>query len=96
MENDENNVRMTLLAESFPSMRNAPGIDPFNPDKLDRWASVGGASHGEKLTARFLLAVWNPGHEWAAGPFDLMEALRAWDSNHHRAFLDWAARPWWP
>ena len=87
--------RMTRLAEAFRSLRGAPGVRPFDPERLDRWAA-GLASHGEAVTVRFLLSVWDPSHEWAAGRFDLMEALRVWDESHHETFLQWAADPWWP
>ena len=87
--------RMTELAWSFPSLCRAPGIDPFAVEHLDRWAA-GVASHGEAVSARFVLAVWSPDEAWASGPFDLMEALRVWDRPHREAFLQWAADPWWP
>jgi hypothetical protein len=95
MDSDELGERMTALAEHFPSMRGAPGIDPWTPHELNRWA-VGQASHGERHTARFLLAVWDPGTDWEAGGFDVLEALRVWDLAHRAAFLECAADPWWP
>jgi hypothetical protein len=72
-----------------------PGIDPWTPHELNRWAA-GPASGGERRTARFLFAVWDPATDWEAGPFDVLEALRVWDLSHREAFLDWAADPWWP
>jgi hypothetical protein len=84
------------LARSFPSMRALyDGNRPWDAIKLDEWAA-GSPSHGEIVTAQFLLAVWNPDHEWKSGRFDLMEALSIWDSSHHEAFLEWAKAPWWP
>src|SRR5262249_44533918 len=71
------------------------GIHPFDADEFNRWAQ-GPVSHGERVTARFLLAVWDPVIEWEAGKFDLMEALRIWDPPHREAFLAWASDPWWP
>src|SRR4051794_33787856 len=87
--------RMTELARSFPCLANAPGVDPFRPEDLDRWAA-GPASSGERVTARFVLAVWSPAAEWAAGKFDVMEALRIWPPSHAEPFLRWARDPWWP
>lgn len=87
--------RMTELARSFPSLRHAPGVDPFDVEPLDCWAA-GKASHGEALAARFVLAVWSPEEAWEAGRFDVMEALRVWDLPHREAFLKWASDPWWP
>ncbi len=94
MDNDELGERMTGLARGFPAMRGAPGIDPWRPGELDRWAA-GPASHGERHAARFLLAVWDPSTAWEAGRFDAMEALRVWDPAHRAAYLAWADDPWW-
>lgn len=89
----ENRVR--LLAQTFPSLWNAPGVRPWNAVTVDEWASSGGPSHGELCTARFILSVWNPDEQWQCGRFDIMEALRVWDMSHRKAFLDWAVDPWW-
>lgn len=95
MNDDELRDRMTGLARGFPSMRCAPGIDPWDPAALNYWAS-GPASHGERHAARFLLSVWDTSTDWEAGKFDVLEALRAWDLPHRAAFLEWASDPWWP
>jgi hypothetical protein len=29
-------------------------------------------------------------------PFNVVQALAAWDSDHERAFCDWAELPFWP
>lgn len=88
--------RIRRLAYSFPSLRKFyGGVQPWNANTLNDWAS-GAVSHGEAVSARFLLAVWDPNHPWTAGHFDVMEALRVWDFEHHKAFLDWASDPWWP
>jgi hypothetical protein len=70
-------------------------VEPFEPEELNRWAA-GPASHGERVTACFILAVWDPTIEWEAGRFDVMEALRVWSPSHRQPFLEWAADPWWP
>lgn len=88
-------VRMRLFAQEFSCLWNAPGIRPWKPLVLDEWAASGVPSHGELCTARFVLSVWNPDEEWKSGRFDLMEALRCWDAQHHQAFLSWASNPWW-
>lgn len=95
MDPAEIDRKMTRFAETFPCVRKADGIEPWNSLALDRWAQ-GPISHAERVTARFLLAVWDPGGQWKSEPFDLMEALRIWDAAHHQAFLKWAADPWWP
>lgn len=98
MSNDSaNHPEETIdrLAQCFPCLRIAPGVDPWDANLLDEWAVSGEPSHGEKCSAQFVLAVWKPNHEWQSGKFDLMEALRNWDNESHWAFLAWAANPWW-
>lgn len=88
--------RMAELARTFPTLASVPGAAPFVPEVLDRWAAEGQAGRGALWAARFLLQLWNQDHEWAAGPFDIVRALAAWDASHRAAFLAWAAAPWWP
>lgn len=95
MDPTETAARMTELAETFPCLRNAPGVSPWEPGELNRWAT-GPASHGERVTAQFLLAVWNATVDWEAGRFDLMDALNVWPPSHREPFLEWASDPWWP
>ena len=45
----------------------------WDANTLDRWAAETPVSHGELLTARFLLAVWDPGNDWRCGRFDVMD-----------------------
>ena len=87
--------RMTELAETFPCLRHAPGVSPWGPAELNRWAA-GPASHGERVSAQCLLAVWDRAVDWEAGRFDLMEALNVWGPSHREPFLRWASDPWWP
>ena len=70
------------------------GANPFDAELLD--SNSKGASHGEKLSIAFLLNVWNPGHDWKTGKFDVMDALGTWDEAQRNAFCDWARKPWWP
>ena len=95
MDPDRLADQMTDLARGFPSMRGAPGVEPWDPGELNRWAA-GPASSGERHAARFLLSVWDPATGWEAGRFDVLEALRIWDVTDRAAFLEWAADPWWP
>ena len=89
-------TKMSLLTRTFPSVAMAAGVEPWAANLLDQWAAETPVSHGELLTARFLLAVWDPAMLWRCGPFELMEALRVWDDRHRAAFLTWARDPWWP
>jgi hypothetical protein len=88
-------LRIRLLAQSFPGLWNAPGVLPWNAQALDEWAASGKPSHGERCAAQLVLAVWNPDERWKSGRFDVMDALSVWDRPHRKAFLTWAAAPWW-
>jgi hypothetical protein len=40
----DNRAKMTSLASQFPVLKNAPGVNPWDSERLDEWAS-GGVSH---------------------------------------------------
>lgn len=80
------------LAESFPSLRGNPYVRAWDPKALDEWAA-GLASTGEKLSAQFVLAVWNQFEEWKCGRFDVLDAYARWDEKHWDAFRAWACDP---
>jgi hypothetical protein len=94
-EKETSTPRIEKLAAAFPSLRPAPGASPWDPLRLDAWAATSDPSDGERISAQFILAVWNPDEEWRSGRFDLMEAFAGWDQRHHAAFLGWAIAPWW-
>jgi hypothetical protein len=97
---------MTELAKLFPTMRNVPGIDPWNVEQLIAWLNSGAPTSGSWNAAMFLLGVWNPSTKWnkegvkmrkgASGKFDLFRAMSCWDEEHIAAFLEWANNPFWP
>jgi hypothetical protein len=41
MTDDEARQKMTELARSFPCLRNAWGVSPFETEELNRWAASG-------------------------------------------------------
>lgn len=92
-------AKMSKLAQSFPSLVNAPGVSPWDQHKLDAWAAEP-ISHGERCTAQFILSVWGQTSiqdcPWKCGPFDFFEAFRVWDDAHRAAFTAWTREPWWP
>ena len=88
-------ARMAAFAVTFPSMRYASGVEPWDAVELDAWGN-GPCSHGKRVTAQFLLNVWDPSTDWKCGRFDLMEALNVWPPSHREPFLRWASDPWWP
>jgi hypothetical protein len=85
---------MQALANQFPVLENAPGINDWNPEKLDEWAA-GKASSGERHAAAFVLRVWNYYNDWKVGQFDVMAALSTWDEENRRPFVEWARKPYW-
>jgi hypothetical protein len=89
--------RMSRLAESFPCMRGGrvAGVRPWSATTL---ATASGLSHGEHCVVQFLLSVWNPSPlaEWKCGRFDVQDALGVWSGEYLKAFVAWAAKPWWP
>lgn len=87
---------IVALAHTFPTLRPARGLEPWDPEELERWACGPVPGSGALHAARFVLAVWNSNAPWACGGFDAVRALAAWDGAHQAAFAAWAARPWWP
>lgn len=94
-EGGEATGRLKALAHTFPSLWDAPGISPWDPHALDEWASDVGLPPVPSFSAQFVLAVCDPWLAWDSGPFDLMEAMAAWDAEHRAAFLEWVRNPWW-
>jgi hypothetical protein len=87
--------KIQQLVNAFPTLRNAGGIEPWNPHEFDGWACGGAAGDGAKHAARFVLAVWDNAGGWRCGQFDVVEAFSVWDPTHRSAFLAWANDPWW-
>lgn len=85
--------RLSTLALTFPTLRHAEGVRPWNPELLDEWAAVRGG--GARHSAAFVLGVWNDAGGWQCGRFDAISALASWDSEHRSAFVTWATQPWW-
>jgi hypothetical protein len=91
--------RMSELAERFPTLRGKPGVRPWNQTVFGEWLKGPGPGSGSTHAGLFVLAVWNghgPHEAWELGHFDVVKAFGAWDDEHRRAFLTWAAEPWCP
>jgi hypothetical protein len=82
--------KMSALAKSFPTLEDAPGVEPWDPAGLNRWASGPAPSSGARHAARFVLSVWNWNNR-----FDVHSAIRVWDDRHVAAFAAWALKPWY-
>ena len=101
---------MTRLASSFPTLRSAPGVSPWDADKFLTYAVSGVLCHGEVLAAKFVLGVWNYSADWEKvarekklikpdeqfSRFDLFEATNVWDQEHINAALAWIELPFFP
>jgi hypothetical protein len=88
-------ANMTILARLFPMLANAPGIDPWEPRKLDKWAKTAWDEAGQHA-ARFCLMVFNSHTKWKSGKFDMHAAWTKWDKNHREAAMAWLTHPFYP
>ena len=102
--------RMRRLCASFPTLRGAPGTDPWDALRLVEWLCTSGAvTTGSRFAGQFVLQVWNPTTDWGAQakvslgltevalpPFNVVLALAHWDDDHEGAFRAWAELPFWP
>ena len=89
-------AQMSRLALQFPTLRQAPGVQPWQPQQLERWACGPAPSSAAAHAARFMLAVWDNRRQWRCGAFDLIDAIRIWDETHAAAMQAWVSKPWLP
>ncbi len=100
---------MTRLAHLFPSMKDAPGVEPWDVDRFLGWACdarsdvTGVGFH----VVRFLLQVWGCRTSWRdvatsqgldgshLEPFNVVQACATWDEAHRLAFLSWVEVPFY-
>lgn len=89
-------LRMQQLVSSFLTLREAPGAVPWDPERLDTWATdEAEPESGGQHAARFVLSVWS-GRKWRCGTFELAKAWAIWDADHRAACMAWLNSPWWP
>jgi hypothetical protein len=86
---------MTILAESFPSLREAMNGRPFDPQWMEAHVEES-ADAGSRASAKFVLDVWNAHQPTRQARFDLIEAMRVWDNDHRNAFDEWVNGPVYP
>ncbi len=80
------------LALAFPALKEAEGISPWSPNKLDIWATEEATEPAAVAAAQFLLALWNCNCRWQCGSFDMFRALERWDLYHRWGFLESVGR----
>jgi len=85
------NPAFTELANMFPSLRGAPGVDPFDEILFEQWRETE-ISLQAKHAARLVQSVW----ENMPQAFNLTEAFRDWDDEHREAYVAWFQRPLMP
>lgn len=107
-----NNVeQMRRLCIGFPSLRDAPGTDPFDAETLLDWALGPVSTSGSWHAVLFCLQVWNSTTDWCAAaktwgllkknakrfaPFNFVRAFQTWDDEHRAAFMAYAELPFNP
>lgn len=67
-------ARMTDLAVTFPTLRGANGVNPWDADELAQWLRGPVPGSGAKHAACFVLSVWNP-HQFRVNSNQVREAL---------------------
>jgi len=85
---------MTVLAQSFPSLEGAQGVDPWDPIRFEAWATDEETDDNVVWAAGFVLSVWEGEDDdflW-----DLQRALNDWGHSDREAFIAWCREPWWP
>lgn len=85
-------IQFIHLAMRFPTLFDADGISPWNPQRLDAWAAEQADDPAAVAAAQFVLALWNRNCQWECGAFDLLTAFENWDLPHRLGFLEWASR----
>ncbi len=83
-------LRFMNHAVRFPSLAEADGVWPWNPVRLDDWATEIGRDKKALHAARFMLQRWNSGFSWECGRFEARIAIQCWDNCHRHVFLDLA------
>jgi hypothetical protein len=87
----EPNSAVAELGRLFPSLRDAPGLEPFDESRFEEWMKSE-ASPIAVHAARFVLSVW----ENEPNFFNIVEAFRDWDDEHRDAYVAWFRRPLMP
>ena len=100
---------MAALAQSFPTLRGADGVEPWDVDRFLSWLCGPAPSHGALHAGRFVLGVWNRTTDWCEATrglgleggellsrLDLVDAVGTWDDEHRAACWRWMEGPFWP
>jgi hypothetical protein len=78
--------RLPSLGRRFPCLKNAAGLDPFDPAAFHAWALARGPGAGEYHAALLLLNLSGDG-PWER--FDALAAARVWSDADRQMFINW-------
>ena len=81
-ESPQRAAAVVHVARQIPSLAGADGLDPWDPDRLDRWMlSDESCSTSGYWAAMLVLALW----EGTAGSYPVDDARQAWNAADQRA-----------
>lgn len=63
---EDNTIQIVRLARSFPTLRNAAGLAPWDVEKFLDWLCGPAPSSGAWHAGLFVLSVWNQSTDWPA------------------------------
>lgn len=78
--------RLPSLARRFPCLEGARGLEPWDPEKLHRWAGARPGDSPASHAASLILNLWGSG-PWDR--FDILAAARVWEEADLQTFVDW-------
>ena len=73
----------------------APGVDPWDPHALEKWA-MNKADKEDEVCVRFIINIWNPsrGARWKIGRFDVMD-MKHLSELSIEIIAEWFKAPFW-
>jgi len=94
MGHEERFRAVSELAEAFVGLQGAPGVRPFSATTLHTWACEHPLDDGLRAAVAFTLHVADAAARWKLR-FEVVAAMKAWDTAQHAVFVEWTRRPWW-
>jgi hypothetical protein len=82
------------LAEAFVGLSAAPGVRPFSATTLHNWACEQPLDDAQRAAVAFVLHVADAAARWKLR-FEVVAAMKCWDTAQRAVFVEWARRPWW-
>ena len=76
--------RLPSLARRFPSLNRADGVDPWDPEKLNRWVEGCDDPAAEQAGLLLLGLAGIP----TSKPFDVLVAMGCWSDDDRQMFVN--------